>query len=142
MLNIQFMPSLIVGKIANNHFKKVAKVLDVEATMTTPNNVVLVDEHEIIRNETHFYFDVVGEAASGENVFMLAPALIHDTILWDSIEITRKLKQINPCSQAPILPPNLDDGYLACPGYWSGLMIAGAMILKETMVTGYVSKIS
>lgn len=94
-------------------------------TMAGPISILLVDDHETIRNGMRSYFetlpdfDVVGEAASGEDALKLVTELIPDIVLMelimpsmDGIETIRRLKHISPRTQIIILTSCYDDAYV------------------------------
>ena len=93
--------------------------------MTSPIRIIFVDDNQIVRNGVRAYFetlpdfDVVGEAASGEELLMLIPELIPDIVLlelimsdMDGIEATRRLKQISPRTQVVVLTSYYEDTYM------------------------------
>ena len=59
--------------------------------MTEPISIIIVDDHEVVRNGLRGYletlpeFNVVGEAASGEEALELVTELIPDVVLMDLI---------------------------------------------------------
>jgi len=78
----------------------------------TPISILIVDDHEVVRNGIRAYletlpkFNVVGEAASGEEAIKMAGELIPDVVLMDlvmpgmdGIETTREVKKISPRTQ-------------------------------------------
>lgn len=93
--------------------------------MTSPISILLVDDHQIVRNAVRAYFEtlrdfaVVGEAASGEDVVMLVSELVPDIVLlelikldMDGIETIRRLKQISPRTQVVVLTSSYEDAYI------------------------------
>src|SRR5512145_804926 len=75
-------------------------------------SILIVDDHEVVRNGIRAYletlpkFNVVGEAASGEEAIKMAGELIPDVVLMDlvmpgmdGIETTREVKKISPRTQ-------------------------------------------
>ena len=72
-------------------------------------SILIVDDHEVVRNgirsylETVTQFQVVGEAASGEEALKLVSEHIPDIVLldlimagMDGVETTRRIKTISP----------------------------------------------
>ncbi len=59
--------------------------------MPNPITIIIVDDHEVVRNGIRSYletvpeFQVVGEAASGEEAIALVTELIPDIVLMDLI---------------------------------------------------------
>lgn len=93
--------------------------------MTSPISILLVDDHRVVRNAVRSYFetlrdfDVVGEAASGEDVLMMVSELVPDIVLlelikpdMDGIETIRRLKQISPRTQVVVLTSYYEDTYI------------------------------
>ncbi len=85
-------------------------------------SVLLVDDHEVVRQGVHFYlethgsFAVVGEAASGREAVELASEHAPDVVLMDlimpgmdGVEATRLVKEVSPRSQIVILTSYHDD---------------------------------
>ena len=79
-------------------------------------SILIVDDHEVVRNgirsylETLTEFNVVGEAASGEEALKLVSEHIPDIVLldlimpgMDGVETTRRIKQISPRTQVVVL---------------------------------------
>ncbi|MBM3124019.1 MAG: response regulator transcription factor [Chloroflexi bacterium] len=84
--------------------------------------ILVVDDHEVVRSgirsflETTPEFQVVGEAASGEEALSLVSELIPDIVLldlimpgMDGIETTRRLRQISPRTQVVVLTSYHED---------------------------------
>jgi NarL family two-component system response regulator LiaR len=84
--------------------------------MTSPITVLIVDDHEVVRNGVRAYLDtlsdikVVGEAASGEQSIDLAAEHVPDVVLMDlilpgmdGVEATRSIKNISPRTQIVVL---------------------------------------
>src|ERR1044071_9152702 len=86
-----------------------------EAVMASNNHnnnnvsILIVDDHEVVRNGIRSYlealtqFNVIGEAASGEEALKLVSEHIPDIVLldlimpgMDGVETTRRIKQISP----------------------------------------------
>ncbi len=93
--------------------------------MTTPISIIIVDDHEVVRNgiraflETLPEFQVVGEAASGEEAIRLVADLIPDVVLMDlimpgmdGIETTREVKKISPRTQVVVLTSYHEDEHI------------------------------
>lgn len=93
--------------------------------MTTPISIIIVDDHEVVRNgiraflETLPEFQVVGEAASGEEAIQLVADLIPDVVLMDlimpgldGIETTRAVKKISPRTQVVVLTSYHEDEHI------------------------------
>jgi len=88
----------------------------------TPISILIVDDHEVVRNGIRAYletlpkFNVVGEAASGEEAIRMAGELIPDVVLMDlvmpgmdGIETTREVKKISPRTQIVVLTSYHED---------------------------------
>ncbi len=88
-------------------------------------SVVIVDDHEVVRNGVKAYlatttdFDVVGEAASGEEALSLVAEQIPDIVLMDlimpgmdGVETTRQVKKISPRTQVVVLTSYHDDAHI------------------------------
>ena len=108
--------------------------------MTEPISIILVDDHEVVRNglrgylETLEEFNVVGEAASGEEALKLVTELIPDVVLMDlimpgmdGVETTRRVKKISPRTQVVVLTSYHEDIHIF-PALKAG---AVAYILKD-----------
>jgi len=87
-----------------------------------PISILIVDDHEVVRNGIRAYletlpkFNVVGEAASGEEAIKMAGELIPDVVLMDlvmpgmdGIETTREVKKISPRTQIVVLTSYHED---------------------------------
>jgi DNA-binding NarL/FixJ family response regulator len=105
-----------------------------------PNTILLVDDHEVVRNGIRAYlesnsdFKVVGEAASGEDAIELVTDLIPDLVLLDlilpgidGVETTRRIKQISPRTQVIVLTSYHEDAQIF-PALRAG---AVAYVLKD-----------
>jgi len=90
--------------------------------MPNPISILIVDDHEVVRNGIRSYiktlsdFQVVGEAASGEEAIKLVAELIPDVVLMDlimpgmdGVETTRELKKISPRTQVVVLTSYHED---------------------------------
>jgi len=94
-------------------------------TKAPPLRVMLVDDHEIVRNGIRSYletmpdFQVVAEASSGEDAIPLVTELIPDVVLMDlimpgmdGIETTRRVKQVSPRTQVVVLTSYHEDVHI------------------------------
>lgn len=108
--------------------------------MTEPITVLIVDDHEVVRNGIRGYletlpeYDVVGEADSGEQAVDLVKQLVPDVILMDlmlpgmdGVEATRIVKSISPRTQVVVLTSYHDDS-LIFPALKAGAI---SYILKD-----------
>jgi NarL family two-component system response regulator LiaR len=88
-------------------------------------NVLIVDDHEIVRQGVRAYLDalsdfkVIAEAASGDEAVKLAELHVPDVILMDlvmsgmdGVDATRKVKSVSPRSQIVVLTSYHDDEYI------------------------------
>ena len=88
-------------------------------------SILIVDDHEVVRNGIRSYlstlsdFQVVGEAASGEEAIKLVAELIPDVVLMDlimpgmdGVETTRELKKISPRTQVVVLTSYHEDAHI------------------------------
>jgi two-component system, NarL family, response regulator LiaR len=102
---------------------------------------VIVDDHEVVRNGVRTYlntlpeFEVVGEAATGEEAIQLVEKLTPDVVLMDMIlpgmggvEATRQIKAISSRTNVVVLTSYHDDE-LIFPALRAG---ATGYILKDT----------
>jgi len=111
--------------------------------MTTdkPITVLLVDDHEVVRSGMRAYlgshpaFQVVGEAASGQEAVRLVEGLIPDVVLMDlvmpgmdGVEATRRVRAVSPRTQVVVLTSYHDDEYIF-PALRAGAM---SYILKDS----------
>jgi NarL family two-component system response regulator LiaR len=93
--------------------------------MNKPITVLLVDDHEVVRQgvrfflEAHSDFIVVGEAESGKTAVILAEEHIPDVVLMDlvmpemdGVEATRQVKNISPRTQVVVLTSYHDDEHI------------------------------
>jgi NarL family two-component system response regulator LiaR len=103
-------------------------------------SILIVDDHEVVRNgiraylETLSEFNVVGEAVSGEDAIGLVSELIPDIVLldlimpgMDGVEATRRIKQISPRTQVVVLTSYHEDAHIF-PALKAGAI---AYILKD-----------
>jgi NarL family two-component system response regulator LiaR len=88
-------------------------------------SILIADDHEVVRNgirsflETIPDFQVVGEAASGEETLALVSEMIPDIVLldlimpgMDGIETTRRIKQVSPRTQVVVLTSYHEDVHI------------------------------
>jgi NarL family two-component system response regulator LiaR len=93
--------------------------------MDKPITVLLVDDHEVVRQGVRFFlgsqveFEIVGEAGSGAAAVKLAEETIPDVVLMDlvmpemdGVEATRQVKNISPRTQIVVLTSYHDDEYI------------------------------
>jgi two-component system, NarL family, response regulator LiaR len=93
--------------------------------MTQPITILLVDDHEVVRKGVRAYldtlpdFNVVGEAASGEEALTLVTEFIPDVVLMDlimpgidGVETTRRIKKISPRTQIVVLTSYHEDVHI------------------------------
>jgi two-component system, NarL family, response regulator LiaR len=93
--------------------------------MSDPISILIVDDHEVVRNGIRAYlstlpeFQVVGEAASGEEAVKLVAELIPDVVLMDlimpgldGVETTREVKKISPRTQVVVLTSYHEDVHI------------------------------
>jgi NarL family two-component system response regulator LiaR len=108
--------------------------------MNEPISILIVDDHEVVRKglrgylETLAEFDVVGEAATGEEALALVAELIPDVVLMDlilpgmdGVEATRRVRKISPRTQVVVLTSYHEDIHIF-PALKAG---ATAYILKD-----------
>ncbi|MEM6430889.1 MAG: response regulator transcription factor [Deinococcota bacterium] len=95
------------------------------ASQTTPITVMIVDDHELVREGIRSFLDsqadieVLAEASDGRNAIRLAAEHVPDVVLMDlmmpqmgGVEATRQLKQVSPTSQVVILTSYHDDEHI------------------------------
>jgi NarL family two-component system response regulator LiaR len=93
--------------------------------MSKPITVLLVDDHEVVRQgvrfflEAHSDFVVVGEAESGKTAVKLAEEHVPDVVLMDlvmpemdGVEATRQVKNISPRTQVVVLTSYHEDEHI------------------------------
>jgi NarL family two-component system response regulator LiaR len=93
--------------------------------MNKPITVMLVDDHEVVRQgvrfflEAHSDFVVVGEVESGKAAVKLAEEHIPDVVLMDlvmpemdGVEATRQVKNISPRTQVVVLTSYHEDEHI------------------------------
>ena len=108
--------------------------------MANAMSILIVDDHEVVRNGVRSYletvpeFQVVGEAVSGEEAISLVAELIPDIVLldlimpgMDGVEATRRIKQISPRTQVVVLTSYHEDAHIF-PALKAG---ATSYILKD-----------
>jgi NarL family two-component system response regulator LiaR len=90
-----------------------------------PITVLLVDDHEVVRQgvrfflEAHAEFEVVGEAEAGKEAIKLAEEHIPDVVLMDlvmpemdGVEATRQVKNVSPRTQIVVLTSYHEDEHI------------------------------
>ena len=93
--------------------------------MNKPITVILVDDHEVVRQgvrfflEAHSDFVVVGEAESGKAAIKLTEEHVPDVVLMDlvmpemdGVEATRQVKNISPRTQVVVLTSYHEDEHI------------------------------
>jgi NarL family two-component system response regulator LiaR len=109
--------------------------------MNEPITILLVDDHEVVRQGVRAFLDtqadisVVGEADSGEEAVRLAEQLIPDVILMDlvmpgkvdGVEATRQVKKSSPRTQVVVLTSYHEDEHIF-PAIRAGAI---SYVLKE-----------
>jgi len=93
--------------------------------MPNPITIIIADDHEVVRNgirsflETVPEFQVVGEAASGEEAIALVSEFIPDIVLMDlimpgldGVETTRRVRKISPRTQVVVLTSYHEDVHI------------------------------
>ncbi len=90
--------------------------------MAGPTTILIVDDHEVVRKGIRAYletvpeFQVVGEAASGEQALAMVAEQVPDVVLMDlimpgmdGVETTRRVKTISPRTQVVVLTSYHED---------------------------------
>jgi len=90
--------------------------------MAHPITILIVDDHEVVRKGVRAYletlpeFNVVGEAASGEQAIALVKEQVPDVVLldlimpgMDGVETTRRVRAISPRTQVVVLTSYHED---------------------------------
>jgi len=93
--------------------------------MSIPITVLLVDDHEVVRNGVSAFlasqpdFEVVGEAKSGTEAVNLALKHVPDVVLMDlvmakmdGVEATRQVKTVSPRTKIVVLTSYHQDEYI------------------------------
>ena len=93
--------------------------------MPEPIRILLVDDHEVVRQGVRAFFDVqegfevIGEAESGAEAVKIVENLVPDVVLMDlimpgmdGVEATRLVKNISPTSQIVVLTSYHDDEHI------------------------------
>ena len=118
--------------------------------MPDPITVMIVDDHEMVRNGAKGYLEaqseimVVAEAASGDEAVRLAREFIPDVVLMDlvmpgmdGVEATRKVKDISPRTQIIILTSFHEDEHIF-PALQAGAI---SYLLKDVKASDLVEAI-
>lgn len=90
--------------------------------MTTQTSIIVVDNHDVVRKGVIAYlktlpdFEVVGEAASGEEALTLVSELVPEIVLldlimpdMDGVELIYRVKQMSPRTQVVVLTSDYED---------------------------------
>src|SRR5690606_18092193 len=93
--------------------------------METPITLLLVDDHEVVRQGLRAYLDsqpdfaVVGEAASGRAAVALAMRTVPDVVLMDlimpemdGVEATHEVRTVSPRTQVVVLTSYHEDEHI------------------------------
>lgn len=112
--------------------------------MPQPITVLLVDDHEVVRNGVSAFlasqpdFQVVGEAKSGTEAVQLVEETVPDVVLMDlvmarmdGVEATRKVKTVSPHTKIVVLTSYHQDEYIF-PALQAGAI---SYILKDVKMT-------
>jgi len=89
------------------------------------SSILIVDDHEVVRKGIRGYldtvpeFEVIGEAATGEEAVKLVTENIPDVVLMDlimpgmdGVETTRRIKAISPRTQVVVLTSYHEDAHI------------------------------
>jgi len=90
------------------------------------SSILIVDDHEVVRKGIRSYletvkdFQVIGEAASGEEALRLVSDYIPDIVLldlimpggMDGVETTRRIKHLSPRTQVVVLTSYHEDAHI------------------------------
>jgi len=108
--------------------------------MNDPINILLVDDHEVVRRGLRTYletlpeFCVLGEASTGKEAISFVSEHVPDVVLldlimpgMDGIETTREIKKVSPRTQVVVLTSFHDDGHIF-PALQAG---ATSYVLKD-----------
>ena len=118
--------------------------------MSEPITVLIVDDHEMVRDGAKGYLEVqaeivvVAEAESGEEAVRLANEFVPDVVLMDlvmpgmdGVEATRKVKDISPRTQIIILTSYHEDEHIF-PALQAGAI---SYLLKDVKASELVEAI-
>jgi len=118
--------------------------------MLEPITVMIVDDHEMVRNGAKGYLEVqpeilvVAEAESGEDAVRLTREFVPDVVLMDlvmpgmdGVEATRKVKDISPRTQIIILTSFHEDEHIF-PALQAGAI---SYLLKDVKASELVEAI-
>ena len=108
--------------------------------MTEPIRILLVDDHEVVRQGVRAFFDVqegfevIGEAESGATAVKLVEEFVPDVVLMDlimpgmdGVEATRLVKNISPRTSIVVLTSYHEDEHIF-PALQAGAL---SYILKD-----------
>lgn len=108
--------------------------------MTEPIRIILVDDHEVVRQGVRTFFDVqdgfevIGEAKSGAAAVKLVEEFVPDVVLMDlimpgmdGVEATRLVKNISPRTSVVVLTSYHEDEHIF-PALQAGAL---SYILKD-----------
>ncbi len=111
--------------------------------LTRKITILLVDDHEVVRQGLKAYLDaqpdfrVIGEASSGEEAIEAAMEYLPDVLLMDlvmsgigGVEATRKIKDITPRTQIVVLTSYHQDEFIF-PALQAGAI---SYVLKDVMM--------
>lgn len=93
--------------------------------MENPITIIIVDDHEVVRRGVRAYldtlpeFEVLGEAASGQEAIEMVKEYIPDVVLMDlimpgmdGVETIRYIKSISPRTQVVVLTSYHEDSHI------------------------------